>query len=118
MDFVVKFDESVDGVGTADFSTSTTGALAGTSVDSVRPTFGNALDMSNNPEVGGKHLNLGSDASLQVSAFTLEAWVYYQKDGAETIVSKGDSGGAATSSHDLIYCSLPEPLPILMTLDR
>jgi len=118
VDFVVKFDESVDGVGTADFSTSTTGALAGTSVDSVRPTFGNALDMSNNPEVGGKHLNLGSDASLQVSAFTLEAWVYYQKDGAETIVSKGDSGGAATSSHDLIYCSLPEPLPILMTLDR
>ena len=97
VNFVVKFDEPVDGVDVADFSTSTTGSLAGTSVDSVSPAFGNALDLSSNPEVGGKHLNLGNDASLQLSALTLEAWVCYQKDGAETIVARGHgAGGGAT----------------------
>ncbi|MBU0618482.1 MAG: LamG domain-containing protein, partial [Planctomycetes bacterium] len=96
VDFIVKFDEPVDGVGTDDFSTSTTGSLAGTSVDSVSPGFGNALDLSNNPEVGGRHLNLGNDVSLQVSALTLEAWIYYQKDGAETIVARGDGSGGTT----------------------
>jgi len=96
VNFIVEFDEPVDGLGTADFSTSTTGSLAGTSVASVSPAFGNALDLSNNPETGGKHLDLGSDVSLQVSAFTLEAWVYYQKDGAETIVSKGHGDGGTT----------------------
>jgi uncharacterized repeat protein (TIGR01451 family) len=101
VDFIVEFDEAVDGVGTADFDTSTTGSLAGTSVDSVSPAFGNALDLSNNPEVGGKHLNLGSDASLQLSALTLEAWVCYQKDGAETIVAKGNGAGDASTDYIL-----------------
>ena len=94
--FLVQFDEPVGGVDTTDFLQTTTGSLAGTSVASVSAPFGQAADLTNNPEVGGKYFNLGTDSSLEVSTFTLEAWVKYQKDGAETIVAKGDGGGGVS----------------------
>ena len=94
VDFLATFSEPVDGVDTADFEITTTGPLTNMSLVPASRSFGDALDLRNNDENSGNYLNFGTDLQVTSGAMTIEAWVYWQRDGKDTILGKGTSSSS------------------------